>query len=182
MKTIFLDRDGVINQDSPDYVKSWDEFHFIPGSRQAIARLTKAGFSVILITNQSMINRGMVPLGTLKAMHRELEQAIADAGGRITDIFFCPHRPDECCSCRKPLPGLILTAQKRYKIDLSKAVMIGDSAKDILTGKAAGCGRTVLVRTGNGNQAFHLLKKDGRLPDHVADDLSQAADWIMGRQ
>jgi D-glycero-D-manno-heptose 1,7-bisphosphate phosphatase len=180
--TVFLDRDGVINYDSPDYVKSWEDFHFIPGSRSAIARLTKAGVTVILITNQSMINRGMVPLRDLIEMHKNLVQAVSAAGGRITDILYCPHRPDERCTCRKPRPGMILTARDRHQIDLSQAAMIGDSAKDILAGKNAGCGLTVLVRTGNGQSAMKELKSAGQQPDHVADDLYRAVDWILGKR
>ena len=178
-KTVFLDRDGVINEDSPDYIKCWAAFHFIPGSLEAIARLTRSGFSVIVITNQSIINRRMVPLTELETMHRKLRQAVSDSGGRITDIFFCPHRPDEHCDCRKPNPGLIFAARERYGIDLSSAVMVGDSVKDILVGKAAGCGRTVLVKTGNGTTAVQTLEATGQSPDHVATDLDRAVQWIL---
>jgi D-glycero-D-manno-heptose 1,7-bisphosphate phosphatase len=102
LKTVFLDRDGVINQDSPTYIKSWAEFHFIPGSLDAIARLTRNGCSVIVITNQSAINRGMVPMPDLEDIHRRMHQAVSDRGGRITDIFFCPHRPDETVTAANP--------------------------------------------------------------------------------
>lgn len=180
-KTIFLDRDGVINEDSPDYIKSWAEFHFIPGSLDAITRLTRNGFSVIVITNQSAINRKMVPLAKLETIHQKLRQAVSGSGGRITDIFFCPHRPDEDCDCRKPRPGMIFAARDRYGIDLASAVMVGDSARDILAGKAAGC-RTVLVRTGNGNASIRSLKETDRTPDHVAANLDRAAQWILDQQ
>ena len=179
LKTVFLDRDGVINEDSPDYIRCWAEFHFIPGSLDAIARLTRSGFSVIVITNQSVINRRMVALTELESMHRKLCQAVSDGGGRITDIFYCPHRPDEDCDCRKPKPGLIFAARDRYRIDLSSAVMVGDSVKDILVGQAAGCGRTVLVKTGNGMNAIQTLEQTGQSPDHVAADLDRAARWIL---
>jgi D-glycero-D-manno-heptose 1,7-bisphosphate phosphatase len=178
-KTVFLDRDGVINADSADYIKSWAEFHFIPGSRQAIARLTLAGIRVIIITNQSVINRQMVPLAELERMHRRLCQAVSEVGGRITDIFFCPHRPDEHCDCRKPKPGMIFAARDRYDIDLASTAMVGDSVKDILAGKAAGCGQTVLVQTGNGSIAIRTLEETGQAPDHVSADLERAADWIL---
>jgi len=179
LKTVFLDRDGVINVDSSDYIKSWAEFSFIPGSLDAIARLTKAGIMVIIITNQSAVNRGMIPLTELKSMHSRLGQAISDSGGRISDIFFCPHRPDEHCGCRKPKPGLIFAARDRHGIDLSSAVMVGDSVKDILAGQAAGCGRTVLVKTGNGKTAIKTLEQTDQSPDHVAADLDRAAQWIL---
>jgi len=179
--TVFLDRDGVINEDSPDYIKCWTEFHFIPGSLDAIARLTHSGCSVIIITNQSVINRRWVSLAELETMHCKLRKAVSDSGGRITDIFHCPHRPDEGCGCRKPKPGLIFAARDRYGIDLSRAVMVGDSVKDVLAGQAAGCGRTVLVQTGNGMTAIQALEETGQRPDHVAADLDRAAQWILDR-
>lgn len=179
--TVFLDRDGVINADSPDYIKCWTEFHFIPGSLDAIARLTRSGCRVIVITNQSAVNRQIIALKELETMHRRLRQAVSDSGGRITDIFYCPHRPDEGCDCRKPKPGLIFAARDRYGIDLSRAVMVGDSVKDILAGQTAGCGRTVLVQTGNGMTAIQVLEKTGQRPDHVAADLNLAAQWILDR-
>ena len=181
LKTVFLDRDGVINADSPDYIKSWAEFRFIPGSLDAIARLTRAGRSMIVITNQSAVNRGMVSPVELETMHRRMRQAVYDAGGLITDIFFCPHRPDENCGCRKPRPGMILAARDRYGIDLARAVLVGDSVKDILAGKAAGC-RTILVQTGNGTASRQRLKASGQTPDHVAVDLDRAANWILAQQ
>jgi D-glycero-D-manno-heptose 1,7-bisphosphate phosphatase len=179
--TVFLDRDGVINEDSPDYIKSRAELRFIPGSLEAIARLTRKGVRTIVITNQSAINRGMVPPAELEAIHRHLRDTVAASGGKITDIFFCPHRPDEGCPCRKPLPGLILAARERYGMNLSGSVMVGDSAKDILAGKAAGCGLTVLVETGNGKNARQALEATDQHPDHVAADLEAAVDWILDR-
>jgi D-glycero-D-manno-heptose 1,7-bisphosphate phosphatase len=180
--TVFLDRDGVINVDSPDYIKSWAEFHFIPKSIAAIARFTRVGIAVIVISNQSAVNRGMMSPEALETMHRRMCWAVADSGGRITDIFFCPHRPDENCGCRKPKPGLILAARDRYGLDLASAVMVGDSEKDILVGRAAGCGATVLVKTGNGETAIQSLFQKGILPDHVANDLAAAANWILDQR
>lgn len=177
--TVFLDRDGVINRDSPDYIKSRAEFHPLPGSLAAIARLCERGIRAIVITNQSVINRKMVPPAELTAIHDLLRERLADHGGRLTDIFFCPHRPDENCACRKPRPGLILQARDKYAIDLSRSVMVGDSAKDILAGKAAGCARTVLVRTGNGQAALDDLTNSGQRPDHIAADLAAAVQWII---
>jgi D-glycero-D-manno-heptose 1,7-bisphosphate phosphatase len=180
--TIFLDRDGVINQDSPTYIKSRSEFHPLPGSIEAIARLSRASIRVIVITNQSAVNRQLISLTELQAIHQELGTAVSDHGGRIDDIFFCPHRPDEGCDCRKPKPGLILAASKRHGIDLTRSVMVGDSAKDILAGQAAGCGRTVLVRTGDADSALHALADTGRRPDRVVADLSAAVDWILDQR
>ena len=179
--TIFLDRDGVINEDSENYITSRDALRFIPGSLDAIVRLTRAGCRVIVITNQSAVGRGMMPVSELDAIHARLRQAVDRRGGRITDIFYCPHRPDEGCRCRKPEPGLIFAACDRYAIDLTRAVMVGDSAKDILAGQAAGCGRTVLVLTGNGQSAGKSLAAEGRCPDHIAADLGRAVDWLLDR-
>ena len=155
--TVFLDRDGVINRDSRDYIKNWGEFEFLPGSLEALRLLSSSGLRLILITNQSIINRGMVSPEVLAHTHTELCKAVADAGGRIDDIFFCPHRPDENCACRKPRPGLIQQAVQRHGLDPKAGIMVGDNAKDILCGRNAGCGATILVRTGNGRNAEKTL-------------------------
>lgn len=176
---VFLDRDGVINIDSPNYIKSPSEFHFIPNSPEAIAMLSGKGFKVILITNQSMIGRKMATNETLTAIFDKMNKGIQTAGGRIDDIFFCPHLPTHGCECRKPKPGLILQAAKKHTIDLSCSVMVGDSAKDIEAGQNAGCGKTVLVKTGNFKSALSQLKKKSISPDAVVDDLSAAVRWII---
>ena len=177
-KVIFLDRDGVINHDSPDYIKNWDEFEFLPGSLEALRLLSEAGYQLILITNQSIIHRGMVPLRVLEHTHAQLKKTVAAAGGKIADIFFCPHRPDENCACRKPKPGMIQQACRRYGIDPIDTVMIGDSAKDILCGHHAGCGTTILVHTGNGIAAEKELAAQIH-PSFVAADLLAAAHIIF---
>ncbi|MFH2092342.1 MAG: D-glycero-beta-D-manno-heptose 1,7-bisphosphate 7-phosphatase [Pseudomonadota bacterium] len=176
---VFLDRDGVINMDSADYIKTPAEFQFIPNSPEAIALLCQHGFNVIVITNQSMIGRNMVTQDTLDAIFNKMKQGVNQAGGRIKDIFFCPHIPGAGCGCRKPEPGLILKARAAYDIDLSASIMVGDSAKDIETGINAGCGKTVLVRTGNGNTALDQLTQKKIIPDHVAADLYTAVQWII---
>lgn len=176
---VFLDRDGVINRDSPDYIKTPEEFVFIPGSLEAIVRITRAKIPVILITNQSVIGRGMVTPEGLKAIFRKLTDAVEAAGGRIADIFFCPHHPDEGCDCRKPLPGLLHQARDKYGFDLSRTVMIGDSVKDIEAARAAGCGRAFLVLTGNGKAAMTRLTASGCPPDAVYPDLIQTARQIL---
>jgi len=176
---IFLDRDGVINVDSPDYIKTPDEFHFIPGSAKAMALLTTHGFDIILITNQSVINREMVSPPILDAIFDKLKSGVTAAGGTIKDIFFCPHAPHENCSCRKPLPGLILQAQKKYDLNLEETCMVGDSAKDIMCARNAGCGKAVLVETGNGVNALKTLQAQGHSPDHVVPDLMVAARLII---
>ncbi len=178
-KVVFLDRDGVINQDAPDYIKSWAEFTFIPGSLEAIRLLVESGYAIIIITNQSMVNRGLAPLSNLDEIFVNMRRAVKKAGGHITDIFFCPHRPDEDCDCRKPEPGLIFQAQVRHSIDLTASIMIGDSAKDIQCGCNAGCGRTILVKTGNVMTAQKQLAKMGVRPDLITENLLEAARAIV---
>lgn len=178
-KVIFLDRDGVINQDSTEYVKSWDEFHFIPGSLEALRLMNENGFCVIVITNQSAVGRGMITMKTLMNMHAKMREEVQKAGGKIHDIFFCPHRPDENCDCRKPEPGLIFQAKEEYGVVLPKAIMVGDNGKDVQVGKNAGVGKTVLVMTGCGATAQNELMKNGTPPDYVAEDLLDAVKWII---
>ena len=176
---VFLDRDGVVNEDSPDYIKKWKEFHFLPGSLEALKKLHTNDFTAIVITNQSMIGRKISGPENLKEIHRNMSDAVKRHGGIIRDIFFCPHRPDENCDCRKPKPGLILQAQKKYDIDLSTACMVGDSAKDIECALSAGLRHAILVRTGNGKRAEFTLKERNIIPDYVAEDLMDAVEWIL---
>lgn len=179
MRVVFLDRDGVINRDSPDYIKGWHEFVFLPGSLDAIARLAKAGLPVIVVTNQSAIFRGLITEEILADTHRRMLRAVAEAGGRIMDIRHCPHGPGQACGCRKPAPGMLLSAAADHGIDLAASTMVGDSAKDILCARNAGCGRSVLVETGDFDSALTKLAQKGIDPDHVAPDLNGAVDWIV---
>ena len=178
-KTIFLDRDGVINVDSPLYIKSWDEFMFIPGSLEALRILNEKKFDVILITNQSIINRGMVPQNVLKHIFLMMNSKIESSGGKITDIFYCPHTPEEGCTCRKPAPGMIHSARIKHSIDLSFAGMVGDSAKDIACARRAQVRYAVLVKTGNFDKAQQELHDLNLQPDRVAQDLYAAVEWIV---
>ena len=178
-KVIFLDRDGVINRDSSDYIKNWTEFEFLPGSRSAIRQLTSYDFTLFVITNQSIVNRKMASREDLEYTHAMMKGAIKAREGEIKDIFYCPHTPDEDCKCRKPEPGLIYMAQKAYQIDLSAAIMVGDSAKDIECARNAGCGQAILVKSGKGVEAEKILRKKEISPDHIALNLHEAASWII---
>ncbi len=175
---VFLDRDGVINRDSADYITSQEQFEFLPGSLEALRRLTEEGFSCIVITNQTAPARGLMSLEALAAIHKQMVIAIERAGGRILDIFICPHLPEEDCSCRKPKAGMLLAAQERHQIDLASAVMIGDSVKDIECACNAGVATTILVQTGNGEKALRELLTMGIRPHFVALDLQTAVGWI----
>jgi D-glycero-D-manno-heptose 1,7-bisphosphate phosphatase len=178
---VFLDRDGVINRDSPDYIKSWSEFEFLPGSLEALKKLTVNGFAVIIITNQSVIQRKMISLKALEHIHDMMKEAVLCNGGEIKDIFFCPHVPEDECDCRKPNPGLILKAGKKHRINLETSIMVGDSTKDIQCARNAGCGTVILVKTGNGVTAEKQLKEKMIPPDVIVRDLLEAAHWIISR-
>jgi D-glycero-D-manno-heptose 1,7-bisphosphate phosphatase len=181
-KVVFLDRDGTINVDSADYVKSRSEFDFIPGSIEAIKNLTANGFISIVITNQSALARRFVSPAELDAMHAMMYRKVAEAGGKITDIFFCPHMPHEGCECRKPAPGLINQARQKYSVDLADSIMVGDSAKDIACGRNAGCGRTVLVKSGKDPDVEKELKQNSTTADFVAENLLEATEWIISER
>ncbi len=176
---VFLDRDGTINHDSPNYIKNRSEFGFIPGSIDAIRDLTTAGYQSIVITNQSALGRKLISPAELDDMHEMMKDAILMGGGQVTDIFLCPHMPDSGCECRKPAPGLIFQARRKYGIDLSRTIMVGDSAKDIECACNAGCGQAVLIRTGNDPEVENKLRTKGIIPDHTAENLYDAAQWII---
>ncbi len=150
---ILLDRDGVINQDSDAYVKSVEEWLPIPGSIKSIAALSKAGFKVFVVTNQSGIARGYYDEATLKAMHDKMTTLVAAEGGTIQGIEYCPHGPDDNCRCRKPKSGMIekIETQLGVSFDSTPAIMVGDALRDLEAGQARGC-KTVLVLTGKGRQ------------------------------
>lgn len=148
-KVVILDRDGVVNQDSPAYIKSPDQWQPIPGSIEAISILSGKGFPVYIATNQSGVGRGYYSLDTLRAIHEKMTSMIEDAGGRIAGIHYCPHRPEDQCRCRKPRPGMLLDIAKEAGVTTGECVFIGDSQRDIDAALAAGC-TPILVETGNG--------------------------------
>jgi D-glycero-D-manno-heptose 1,7-bisphosphate phosphatase len=178
-KIVFIDRDGTINRDSADYIRSRSEFDFIPGSIEAIRNLTANGYTSIVITNQSALARKFISREELDAMHAMMCRAVACGGGKITDVFFCPHMPDEGCKCRKPAPGLIYQAKKKYNIELADSIMVGDHVKDIACGRNAGCGMTVLVKSGLDPDVEKELKIKPISTDYVAGNLFEAAEWII---
>jgi len=151
MKLIILDRDGVINVDSTEYIKSPDEWKPIPGSLEAIARLNHHGFHVVVATNQSGIGRGLFEVAALNAIHDKMHKALAHVGGRIDAVFFCPHAQDADCSCRKPKPGLLEDIAHRFNTELAGVPCIGDSLRD-LQAAAAVRAKAILVLTGKGKQ------------------------------
>ena len=149
MKLILLDRDGVINYDSDQFIKNPEEWKPIPGSLEAIARLCQAGYRVVVTTNQSGVGRGLFDMHTLNAIHDKMHKAVALAGGRIDAIFFCPHAADEDCLCRKPKTGMLEGVAARYNVDLHGVPAVGDSLRDLISATNMGA-RPILVLTGKG--------------------------------
>jgi D-glycero-D-manno-heptose 1,7-bisphosphate phosphatase len=175
MQLVILDRDGVINEDSAAYIKSPEEWIPIPGSLEAIARLHHAGWHVVVVTNQSGIARKLIDPDILVRIHEKMHRCVADAGGLIDAIFFCPHGPHDNCNCRKPMPGLFLDIARRLRISLYGVPAIGDSLHDLHAAQAAGA-HPILVRTGKGAEAFivHDMSIDVPVYDNLAcvvDDL-----------
>ena len=184
LKLIILDRDGTINEDRDDFVKTPDEWVPIPGALEAIARLNHAGWHTVVVTNQSGLGRGLFDMATLNAMHLKMNQALAKHGGRIDAVFFCPHTPEENCECRKPLPGLMLQVGERYGLHLKDVAVVGDSLRDLLAGVAAGC-PTHLLRTGKAaqyseEQLAHVLAQAPGTQVHA--DLAAFADAFILRE
>ena len=174
---VFLDRDGTINEES-GYLHKKEECRFIPGAKEAVARLCAAGFTVVVVTNQSGIARGYYSEADLNELHRYMEEEFAAAGGKIAAWYHCPHHPDYPaadgdCSCRKPLPGMLVSAAAELGIDLASSWMIGDKLADVEAGVAAGC-HTILVRTGYGSAEAAVLPAGLT----VLDDLTAAAEYI----
>jgi len=172
MKLVILDRDGTINQDSDNYIKSPLEWKPVPGSLEAIARLTQGGWRCVVATNQSGIARGLFDMATLNAIHAEMHRAVNQGGGRIEAIFFCPHAADSNCECRKPKPGLLREIGQRLDVDLASVPMIGDSLRDLQAAATAGC-KPWLVLTGKGRKT----RDAGGLPPgtEIAPDLAAIA-------
>ena len=183
MKLIILDRDGVINRDSDDYVKSVAEWIPLAGSIDAIARLSQAGYTVVVATNQSGLGRGLFDLDDLEAMHARLVELVAQAGGELAAIFYCPHTPEDNCQCRKPRPGLLDAIAAELQVDLAGVPVVGDSLRDLQAGVARGC-RPLLVRTGKGAATAALLaaQASASLRDaQVFADLAAVADYILAQ-
>ncbi|WP_290637603.1 D-glycero-beta-D-manno-heptose 1,7-bisphosphate 7-phosphatase [Aquisalimonas sp.] len=170
-----LDRDGVINVDSDAYIKSVDEWHPLPGSLDAIARLSRAGWVIAVCTNQSGVGRGLFTDDTVSAIHAELQRRLAALGGRVDGFFYCPHTPEADCSCRKPKPGLLTQAAAALSFPLQGTPFVGDSRRDTDAARAVGA-TPVLVRTGKGTRTI----ADGAgLPCWIEDDLMAVVTRLL---
>ncbi|WP_435104326.1 D-glycero-beta-D-manno-heptose 1,7-bisphosphate 7-phosphatase [Arhodomonas sp. AD133] len=174
---VMLDRDGVINADSPGYIRSPTQWEPIPGSLEAISRLNRSGFDVVVCTNQSGIARGLLSEDDLAAIHARMREAVRDAGGDLRGVFVCPHAPEDGCFCRKPAPGLLHQVARRLGRPVLGAWFIGDSERDLAAARAAGA-RPVLVRTGNGAET----EASGGAGDAIVfADLANAAEALIAR-
>lgn len=178
MPYIILDRDGVINFDSDEYIKSPDEWLPIPGSLEAIAQLNRAGYQVLIVTNQSGIARGYFDLDTLDLIHEKLMRELASVGGYIEEIFFCPHHPDEVCSCRKPRPGLLYRLSEKYQVALEQTFFIGDSYSDVKAAQNAGA-IPLLVLTGKGERTLEQYPELISVPNF--SDLARAVEYVISQ-
>ncbi len=172
---IFVDRDGVINEDRDDYVKNLGELKIHRWAPRSVRRLSDAGLRVFVVSNQQGVAKGVISEQDLRQIQDEIVREVETVGGRISAFYYCKHLESEHCPCRKPKPGLLLQAAREHSIDLGESVMIGDSERDVLAGKAAGC-KTVAVLTGAlTSQAAHRCA-----PDYVARDLAEAVDFVLG--
>ncbi|RLT53235.1 MAG: HAD-IIIA family hydrolase [Chloroflexi bacterium] len=170
---IFLDRDGVINENRAQYVRTWEQLQLLAGALPALVRLAGSAFAVVIVTNQSAIGRGLLGSGMAQHINTQLVAQLVQAGARIDGVYVCPHRPDEDCACRKPRPGMLLQAARELQLDLAKSWMVGDAVTDAQAGLAAGT-QALLVRTGRGAEP-------GPVPAGVARvaDLAAAVDHIL---
>jgi D-glycero-D-manno-heptose 1,7-bisphosphate phosphatase len=187
MKLIILDRDGVINHDRDDYVKSAEECVPINGSIDAIVRLNKAGFTVVIATNQAGLAKGKFELDDLEAMHEKITGLVEEKGGELGGIFYCPHHPDDKCKCRKPMPGMLDAIEAEFNTSVESSYFIGDSLRDLQAGVTKGC-KPILVKTGNGEKTLAQLADSDLQTDaplisaqqvQVFDDLATTADFIL---
>lgn len=177
MELIVLDRDGVINRDSPDYVKSPEEWEPIPGSLDAIARLHRGGFRIVVATNQSGIRRELFDVETLNRIHEKMHRQVAEAGGHIEAIVFCPCLPDESCACSKPRPGMLHDIAGRLRLHLEGVPVVGDAERDLVAARAVGA-RPILVRTGKGERTLAELGSEWSDVE-VFEDLAAVATHLL---
>ncbi len=174
---LFLDRDGVINALPPHrYVARWEEFRFLSGVLSSLRRLRRAGWRVVVLSNQAGVGRGLVSHSQLREITRKMQDAVRRAGGRIDAVFYCVHKPEAYCACRKPKTGMIRRACRRLAIDPANSFVVGDNVTDIQMGRSAGC-TTILVLTGMTPRS--ALRKLSTRPNHVSRNLPEAVRWIF---
>ena len=175
---VFLDRDGVINENvDGDYVRSWETLRILPGTLEAIADLTRAGYPIVIVTNQQGVGKGLMATSDVDEIHWRLVGEIERAGGRVASVRYCPHLAADGCGCRKPKPGLLTDAAKELGVDLTRSVFVGDAVSDVAAARAAGC-RPILVRTGRGSESEAAVRGGAYGEVEIADDLPAAVRLI----
>ncbi len=179
LPAIFLDRDGVIIENRPNYVRSWEDVAIFPQAVSTLARIRPLPYKVIIVTNQSAVGRGILSNQDAEAISQRLIALLERAGCRIDGLFMCPHAPEAQCACRKPQPGLILQAAEALSVDLSRSWMIGDAWSDLLAGYNAGIHQNILVRTGRGQEQSLLPKPPGLESAFIVDTLTQAVESLI---
>lgn len=179
MKLVILDRDGVINFDSAQFIKSPAEWKPIPGSLEGIARLNQAGYRVVVATNQSGVGRGLFDMDTLNTIHEKMHKTLFNAGGRVDAIFYCPHAADSACDCRKPKAGMFKRIAETFNVNLKGVPAVGDSLRDLQAGAMVGC-QPILVHTGKGEKT----RAEGNLPEGTREfaDLASVVDWLLAKK
>ena len=178
MKAVFLDRDGTINYEEPNYLLDLKNLKIFEEAFEAIQLLNYHGFKTIVVTNQSCVGRGLLEEQELQQINESLKQKLAERKALLDSIYYCPHHPEAKCLCRKPKLGMFEQAVKEHKINLKKSFVIGDREFDIHAGKAAGC-KTILVLTGAGQQTQKTLTRPTDQPDFIADTILEAVQWII---
>jgi len=184
MKAVFIDRDGVINKDPGgwtkyNYVTKWNEFKFIPRAAEAIKKLNSKGFDIIVISNQAGVNKGYFSTEALKTVTKRMLDEINKNGGRIQEVYYCIHRDEDSCDCRKPKTGLLEKAAAKFGIELDKTYFIGDSEVDVIAGRRAGC-KTIFVLSGK--TSLQEMGKWPEKPDYIFKDLMDAVDWMLKKE
>lgn len=173
-RVIFLDRDGVICKDRDDYVKSWDEFVWIPGVKEALKCLNDNHYMTVVVTNQAGVGRGITSQRAVEDIHERMVREVSQIGGKIERVYYCPHKPEDGCSCRKPKPGLLLKAARDFAFNLKTSYLVGDKISDIEAGQRAGC-TTIIIK--NGEDRGDSMGKNRA--DYTASNLSEAVDLIL---
>jgi D-glycero-D-manno-heptose 1,7-bisphosphate phosphatase len=179
---IFLDRDGVLIENRPDYVRHWSHVTILPKAIDALSGFQRAGFKIIIVTNQAAVGRGMMTLNDAQMINERLVKTIKERGGWVDGVFMCPHKPEDNCVCRKPQPGLLFQAAREFSIDLGSSWMVGDAWTDLLAGNAAGVEGTIIVRTGRGAAQLGQTQPEGVQSFLICEDVFDAFNHLLLRK
>lgn len=178
---LFLDRDGVIIENRPAYVRKWSDVSIYPDALEALAKASSSPYQIVIVTNQSAVGRGIMTMEQAEAINHKLVHQIEQSGGRIDAVYMCPHAPQNHCACRKPLPGLITQAADELSLDLSRSIMIGDALSDLLAGHRAGVRKLALVLTGRGKDQALLPRPEDLVSFVTYNSLAEALAQLLGQ-